>query len=210
MLTHQINEPYSRYFQKSMVFLFPLAGIPLHDEIKPLKSYIHLPGLVDIDSPEIILEFEKHSEVIQFLDPIITRNSRLKKISGLSERLFVLVDLSQYKEQYLFFLNGSYSRFDQKVKQQILNFHTKNKANLAYIHSFLYPERYFSQYAKLFDISENILQEVGELIDKPNLLKETLNYKGMSVSMLQSRPTIHYLPNVNRELNNAMNWPISR
>lgn len=210
MLTHQINEPYSRYFQKSMVFLFPLAGIPLHDEIKPLKSYIHLPGLVDIDSPEIILEFEKHTEVIQFLDPIIARNPRLKKISGLSERLFVLVDLSQYKEQYLFFLNGSYSRFDQKVKQQILNFHTKNKANLAYIHSFLYPERYFSQYAKLFDISENILQEVGELIDKPNLLKETLNYKGISVSMLQSRPTIHYLPNVNRELNNAMNWPISR
>lgn len=210
MLTHQINEPYSRYFQKSMVFLFPLAGIPLHDEIKPLKSYIHLPGLVDLDTPEIILEFEKHTEVIQFLDPIIARNPRLKKISGLSERLFVLVDLSQYKEQYLFFLNGSYSRFDQKVKQQILNFHTKNKANLAYIHSFLYPERYFSQYAKLFDISENTLQEVGELIDKPNLLKETLNYKGMSVSMLQSRPTIHYLPNVNRELNNAMNWPISR
>lgn len=210
MLTYQINEPYSRYFQKSMVFLFPLAGIPMHDEIKPLKSYIHLPGLVDLDSPEIILEFEKHSEVIQFLDPIIARNPRLKKISGLSERLFVLVDLSQYKEQYLFFLNGSYSCFDQKVKQQILNFHTKNKANLAYIHSFLYPERYFSQYAKLFDISENILQDVGELIDKPNLLKETLNYQGMSVSMLQSRPTIHYLPNVNRELNNAMNWPISR
>lgn len=210
MLTYQINEPYSRYFQKSMVFLFPLAGIPMHDEIKPLKSYIHLPGLVDLDTPEIILEFEKHTEVIQFLDPIIARNPRLKKISGLSERLFVLVDLSQYKEQYLFFLNGSYSRFDQKVKQQILNFHTKNKANLAYIHSFLYPERYFSQYAKLFDISENILQEVGELIDKPNLLKETLNYKGMSVSMLQSRPRIHYLPNVNRELNNAMNWPISR
>lgn len=193
-----------------MVFLFPLAGIPMHDEIKPLKSYIHLPGLVDLDSPEIILEFEKHSEVIQFLDPIIARNPRLKKISGLSERLFVLVDLSQYKEQYLFFLNGNYSCFDQKVKQQILNFHTKNKANLAYIHSFLYPERYFSQYAKLFDISENILQEVGELIDKPNLLKETLNYKGMSVSMLQSSPTIHYLPNVNRELNNAMNWLISR
>lgn len=210
MLTYQINEPYSRYFQKSMVFLFPLAGIPLHEEIKPLKSYIHLPGLVDIDSPEIILEFEKHTEVIQFLDPIIARNPRLKKISGLSERLFVLVDLSQYKEQYLFFLNGSYSCFNQKVKQQILNFHTKNKANLAYIHSFLYPERYFSQYAKLFDISENILQEVGELIDKPNLLKETLNYKEMSVSMLQSRPTINYLLNVNRELNNVMNWPICR
>ena len=210
MLKHQINEPYSKYFQKSMVFLFPLAGIPLHDEIKPLKSYLIVPGLVELDSPELILEFEKSQELNQFLNPIIARSSRLKKIDGLSERLYLHVDLSQYDEQYKHFLQGKYSCFDPKVKQQILNFHTNNKANLAYIHSFLFPERYFAHYAKLFDVTEDVLREVGELIDKPNFLNETLDCKHMTVSKVGSRLTIYNLHSLNRQLNNAVNWPISR
>jgi hypothetical protein len=173
MTNYIISEPYSMYFQKSMVFLLPLAGIPFNEEIKPLKSYLHVKGLVNYNDSEFILEFQRTQEVQDFLTPIVRKSNRLIQLSGLSRSIFILVNLSEYNLDYSHFLSGKYSKLSPFLKQRILNFHSHNPANLPYIHSFLYPDRYFEQYSKLFDVSVDLLKGVGELIDKPNQSKES-------------------------------------
>ncbi len=194
MTNYKISEPYSTYFQKSMVFLFPLAGIPFHEEIKPLKSYLHVNGLVAYQDSELILEFERTQEVQDFLTSVIRKSNRLKQLSGLSRTIYVFVDLSDYKLDYFNFLNGNYSRISPLLKQKILNFHSHNPANLSYIHSFLFPERYFDQYAKMFDVSVELLKSVGELIDKPDQSRESFTDPEIRSSRTPERMSLTYKP----------------
>ena len=43
-----------------------------------------------------------------------------------------------------------------------------------YVHSFLYPNKWYERYAELLGVEPNLLKEVGELCDKPDFDKETL------------------------------------
>jgi hypothetical protein len=43
-----------------------------------------------------------------------------------------------------------------------------------YIQSFLYPNKWYDQYASLLEVDVDMLKAVGELCDKPNLEKEKL------------------------------------
>ena len=38
----------------------------------------------------------------------------------------------------------------------------------------MFPEKFFKRYAELLDVPQKLLEEVGELCDKPNLDKEML------------------------------------
>ena len=60
------------------------------------------------------------------------------------------------------------------LKQKILNFFDKHSGNYAYMHSYLIPEKYFSNYAELLDVEPEMLIQVGELCTKPDIDKETL------------------------------------
>jgi len=42
------------------------------------------------------------------------------------------------------------------------------------MHSYLYPEKFFSRYAELLGVEESLLKSVGELCTKPDLEKEML------------------------------------
>jgi hypothetical protein len=56
----------------------------------------------------------------------------------------------------------------------ILDFFEKNSGNYVYVHSFLYPNKWFERYAELLAVDVDLLKEVGELCDKPNFDKENL------------------------------------
>ena len=63
----------------------------------------------------------------------------------------------------------------EKSKEKILKYFDKNSGNYVYMNSYLYPEKYFTMYAEILQVSEKILRGVGELCDKPNIEKETLD-----------------------------------
>ena len=46
--------------------------------------------------------------------------------------------------------------------------------NYVYVDSYLFSEKYFSLYADLLGVDENLLKEVGELCSPPDLEKENL------------------------------------
>ena len=199
MTLHKITELYSRYFQKSMVFILPLSGIPNHAEIKPIKSYLQVFGLSKWSDPEIILEFERSEEVESFLKKVIAQNPRLTRIKGFSRTIYVHVDLSDYQEEYNLFLSGKYSLLSPRVKQTIMNFHSSNKANEAYLHSFLFPERYFKQYAQILDVSEALLISVGELVDLPDKVKESFFSPDLHTRRNENGMSLTYLPGIDKE-----------
>ena len=73
--------------------------------------------------------------------------------------------------------NGRYSKINDKIKRKILNFFEKNSGNYMYVEGYLFPELHFEDYAKLLDVSVELLQSVGELCSKPDLDKEKLLIK---------------------------------
>jgi len=50
-------------------------------------------------------------------------------------------------------------------------------ANHIYVESYLFPEKFFEQYADILDVSVESLRLVGELCSKPDLEKENLLIK---------------------------------
>jgi len=78
------------------------------------------------------------------------------------------------KNDWDYFSSGKYSMLDNKIKNKILDFFEKNSGNYVYVHSFLYPNKWYERYAELLNVSKSMLEEVGELCDKPDLDKENL------------------------------------
>jgi hypothetical protein len=84
-------------------------------------------------------------------------------------------NMSSFAPDWDLFLTGKYSQMSLNVRNEILNFFEKKSGNYIYVHSFLFPENWFKRYAEILDVSEDLLKEVGELCDLPNLEKEQLN-----------------------------------
>ncbi len=85
-----------------------------------------------------------------------------------------IFDLSDYKKDWDYFLQGKYSKLSKDLKLIILSHYAKSKKNYVYVDSYLNPEMYFDIYSKLLECSPKLLKDVGELCDKPSLRKETL------------------------------------
>jgi hypothetical protein len=85
-----------------------------------------------------------------------------------------IFDFSDLKSDWHYLLNGAYSKINDELKRKILNYFKDNTANSVYITSYLYPEKYFVDYAIILDVPVSLLEEVGELCDKPDIDKEKL------------------------------------
>jgi hypothetical protein len=72
------------------------------------------------------------------------------------------------------FISGNYSKFPDAYKDKIIKCHGISTANKEHLESYLYPEKYYRDYARALDIDESVLQEVGQLCSPPNLKKEKL------------------------------------
>jgi hypothetical protein len=80
-------------------------------------------------------------------------------------------------DDWSFFIKGKYSMIDDKIKRKILNYFGKNNPNYTYVESYLFPEKYREDYAKMLGVDITLLEEAEELCDKPDMLKEELLIK---------------------------------
>jgi hypothetical protein len=85
-----------------------------------------------------------------------------------------LFDFNFIGEDWDLLINGRYSQASLKTRQTILNHFEKGSANHLYVESYLFPKKYMADYARLLDVDIKVLQQVGELCDKPDLSKERL------------------------------------
>jgi len=81
---------------------------------------------------------------------------------------------SDLQNDWNYIVNGKYSKIKNDLKRIILEHFNSNSANKIYIESYLYPEKYFDDYANILKVDVDLLQFVGELCSKPDLEKEKL------------------------------------
>lgn len=175
--TQKITKVNKSYFQKSLFFIYPLLSIP--KKYLPQNTYL-IAEDINVESRILICEYRKFqtADELKFESQYILSHPAFKECKKLENGeliyLFSFEDI-EYKSFWNLFLEGKYSLFSSSAKKKILSFYKEGTTTKEYIMSYLYPEKFYSEYAELLNVSVDTLKEIGELIDKPNLKKETLN-----------------------------------
>jgi len=171
-----LNSVYKKYFQKSKVFLYPILGIKRGVSVIPVETYIGWQGYYGSEDMKLICVYDIRTdeEYKNFEKNILLTHSRLCDFVKVNSQAVLTFDFSDLGDDWAHFINGRYSKISLNLKQKILGFFDKYSGNYAYMHSYLLPEKYFSNYAELLNVDVSMLIEVGELCTKPDLGKETL------------------------------------
>ena len=161
------------YVQKSRVFLYPLLGIRRGVSSTPVETYMSWKDVYTIYDFKLVTvyhlrddqEFKSFEETQLMGNPLFENYFELENGYGV-----YVFDFSNMSSDYKRVLNGKYSRLSSGYKSKILNFYK----NQMLIQSYLYPEKFFKDCAKLYNVEVQLLKEVGELCNLPDLEKETL------------------------------------
>jgi hypothetical protein len=171
-----LNEIYRKPFKKASVFLYPLLGISQKANIKPDSIWIAMENHIELEDKKLICvndtsvpDFEVFSNRV-----LVSRKNFLEKITLEETRTAYVFDFGKFETTWKAYLNAKYSQFDEESKKNILKYFNYNSANVVYLTSYLYPVKYFKDYARILDVDINLLKEVGELCSKPDFESEKL------------------------------------
>lgn len=168
---------YTNYFQKSRLFLYPLLDIKRGAPAVPLNTYVAWEDKHSSEDIKYICTYENRIDATftKFEKTKLLNHNRLLEKFELPEELIYVFDFNDIQTDWLYFLEGKYSQISDKNKRKILNFFDKYTSNHVYMDSYLFPGKYFKLYAELLGVDEQLLRDVGELCNKPDINKETLN-----------------------------------
>lgn len=181
-----VNSVYTDYIQKSRIFVYPFLDIRKGSEAVPIESYISWTGKYTFEDYKLVCLYHlRDDDVFKKFEKVKLTGNKLfdsyyETADGQGAYVF---DMSDYKSDWKHFLDGSYTKLSTNAKNMILKFFMTNKSNYHHINSYLNPEIYYENYAKLLDVSEKLLREVGELCSKPDLDKETLKAEIKSIPL---------------------------
>lgn len=182
----EIKSLITDYVQKSRIFLYPQLKIRRGVSVTPIETYMCWPGKYSLKDNVLICLYHVRddSEFKTFEENFLFNNNYFKDffmIEGEDKAAYVF-DLSEYGEEYSLILKGKYSRLSSEYKKNILNFFKNHKAHYNRIYSYLYPIKYYNDYAKLLNVDKSLITKVGELCSKPDLTKECLDMSVKSVT----------------------------
>ena len=191
-----INQLYARYFQKSKLFLYPLLGIE-RGLTAPEEVYFSWEGKYAPEDQKLILVYNN------LADPSYQtlKSSKLSKhrllleiIPTMQDQEIYVFDFSSYSTDWDHLIAGRYSKMAHKTKQTILDYFERYSGNYIYMHSFLFPNKWFKRYAEILDVPEELLLEVGELCDKPDGKKELFTIHDFFLPHSDDEPKATQLP----------------
>jgi hypothetical protein len=171
-----INALYKKYFQKSKIFIYPLLDIKRGTQIVPSETYLAWNDLCSPEDKKLICVYDTSQfGYTEFEKDVILKHTRLCEYNKVNATQSVCVfDFSDLEVDWDHLIMGNYSKISETIKRKIVNFFDKNSGNYVYVTSYMFPESFFKRYAEILDVSVTLLEEVGELCDRPNLEKEWL------------------------------------
>jgi hypothetical protein len=174
-----ISALYRKYFQKSKIFIYPLLDIKRGTQHVPIETYVSWSDQFVPEDNKLICVYENQElGFTDFENNVLLKHTRLCHYSKLNSTQSVYVfDFSDIEDDWHHFINGRYSKISISVKRKIVNFFDKHSGNYVYVTSYIHPEKFFKRYAELLNVSQALLEEVGELCDKPDLNKEKLEFQ---------------------------------
>jgi hypothetical protein len=149
------------------------------------KMYLRWEEICGIECMEIIMYFNEEGEIFErFLETTIYTNKNLQSSYDLEDdgKLFVF-DISEHWKTVALFIEGKYSKFDNKIKTIIRTFWEDSPINYNVPqlgHDFkiiFHPELYFETAAEELGVSVSLLKKVGELMSPPDIQKEQIKIK---------------------------------
>lgn len=181
-----IDSLYSKYFQKSKSFLYPVLGIRRKTIINPKATYLAIKGVIDPDDMKLICVYSKDNSDAykEFETHMITSNPLYEKAFYLKDCTVYVFDFQIYKHDWFNFLLGKYSKLSTVIKRAIKAHYGEASVEYQYLDSYLNPEQHFATYSKLLGISIEELKEIGELCNPCDLEKETLELFGEDLEMI--------------------------
>jgi hypothetical protein len=187
-----LNSLYKDYFQKSKAFLYPALTISKKSSVSPIMTYIALNDMYSEKDMKLICEFHLRSDVEYrtFEKNKLLGNALFHEFHEMGDGTGLYVfDFSSYADDWSLFLDGKYSKLGHVLKGYIYNHHQSNKYHRQYIETYLNPEEYYDVYSKLLGCDPQLLKSVGELCDKPDLVKERLQVeiKDVTLDLLKSK-----------------------
>lgn len=171
-----IDSLYIKYFQKSRSFLYPILGIKKASYFKPEGTYVALNDTIQPVDVKLIVSFKRDSsdDFRKFEQKMLFGNPLFKQVIEAQDHRLYVFDYTVHENDWFNFLLGKYSRLSPTLKNAIRDYYGEQSKEYEYIKTYLYPSEYFSQYASLLDIDEDVLKDIGELCDPCDLEKETL------------------------------------
>jgi len=192
---------YSKYFQKSKVFIYPLLGIKRGLSVVPKETYVAWEGHYKPEDMKLICvyDYREDEEYKKIEKNILLEHNRLSDYTKVKAEVIITFDFSDLDHDWFHFINGRYSEIETKVKQKILGFFDTHGGNYAYMHSYLIPEKYYDNYSELLGVDAETLHEVGELCDKPNLNNETLILDIADLNDIQENNLLNLSKSIKKE-----------
>ncbi len=184
-----LNHLYTRYFQKSKSFLYPLLNFKRNMPFPPRQSYLAWKNFYVSQDCKLMVSFDLYLDTPEWkkflVDEIyphemfsehIASTEYFTMTDGTAAKRMVDVivfDLTFHREDVERILKGQYSKVSDKLKNKVRAYYGYHTPEWAHMESFLYPEKYYGQYAKILDVEEQILRDGVELCESPNIEKET-------------------------------------
>jgi len=171
-----IKQMYKQYFQKSYTFLYPLLGFKRTRDPRPVQVYVHWPEEFPDDERKLVCIYQKEDtdQWLTFEKNKLMTHTLLDYVVPLCDgRVAYIFDMNPSAYDYDLFIQGKYSKFSQNAKRHLSDYYGIHTPEWAYVESFIFPKKYFKDYAEMLLIDVATLQEVGELCDKYNKEKET-------------------------------------
>lgn len=172
-----IKSLYTKYTQKSRMFLYPFLGIRRGVSITPIESYVSWTGISEVQDKKLIClyDLKEDDDFKLFEKTKLLGNPRFSNFYELPDNKGAyLFDFSTDELLWNQFVKGKYANFADEKKKAILKFFEGNVSNHNLITSYLYPDKYYETYANHLAVPVEVLQEVGQLCSPPNLEKENL------------------------------------
>jgi hypothetical protein len=172
-----IKSLYREYFQKSKTFLYPALDIKRVNSIVPINTFISWENHYAVKDTKLICLYHLRSDPeFRSFEKVKLFGNRLfhdfKETSD--DKAIYVFDFKVYQKDFEHFIHGRYSKMSSDHKKKIKNFYGYNSPNYAYVESFLHPDKYHGMYSQILNVKESVLEEVGELCDRPNFDQETL------------------------------------
>lgn len=176
----QIKKPYSKYFQKSRTFLYPVLGFKKDQKFTPVQTYLIWEEMVTLKDAKLICVYEDYDDLDwdDFLLHKIMNNVMFDEYYAVEEDMVAATfDLHLIRDDYHKVIEGRYSELSHKLKTKIREYYGHMSPEWAYIQSFLFPKNHITNYSKMLNVDKEHILVTGQLCDKPDFDKETLKQK---------------------------------
>lgn len=171
-----IDSLYTKYFQKSRCFLFPILNIKKSSNFSPSGIYIALEGVIQPEDLKLVCAYKQdESEGFKiFEEKMLLSNPLFEQVLKIRDYNIYVFDFQSHSQDWFQFIMGKYSKLSSLTKRAIKTHYGETSSEYKYVDSWLYPEKYFDIYAKLLEVDVQVLKKLGELCDPCDLDKESL------------------------------------